>query len=38
METQLNMKLPMNYLQKDNWAHLVKCWPAINLLYKVLYI
>ena len=36
METQLNMKLQMNFLQKDNWAPLLKRWHAINLSYKVL--
>ena len=35
METQLNMKLQMNYCQKDNWAHLLKCWGAINLSYNI---
>ena len=30
METQPNMTLQMNYLQEDNWAHLLKGWPAIN--------
>ena len=34
METQLNIKLQMNYLQKDNWAQ----WHAINFSYKVLHI
>ena len=29
METQLNMKLQMNYLQKDNSAFLLKCWCVI---------
>ena len=38
MKTQLNMKLQMNYLQKDDWAHLLKCWPAVNPLCKVLCI
>ena len=38
METQVNMKLQMNYLQKDNWAHLLKCWHAINLSYKVFHV
>ena len=33
IETLLNMKLQMNYLQKDNWAHLLKCWHTINLAY-----
>ena len=32
-ETLLSMKLQMNYLQKDNWAHLLKCWYTINLAY-----
>ena len=35
METQLNMKLQMNYLQKGNWEHLLKCWHEIKLSYKV---
>ena len=26
------------YLQKDNWAHLLKHWRAINLSYKVLHV
>ena len=26
------------YLQKDNWAHLLKHWCAINLSYKVLHV
>ena len=30
METQLNVKLQMNYLQEDNWAQLLKSWPVIN--------
>ena len=30
MENQLNMELPMSYLQKENWAHLLKRWRAIN--------
>ena len=38
METQLNMKLQMNYLQKDNWGHLLKSWRAINPSYKVLHM
>ena len=33
METQIYMKLQTNYLQKDNWAHLAKCWCEINLSY-----
>ena len=33
IETLLNMKLQMNYLQKDNWALLLKCWHTINLAY-----
>ena len=28
----------MNYLQKDNWAHLLNCWCLINSPYKVLYM
>ena len=28
----------MNYLQKDNWAHLLKRWRAINSSYKVLHV
>ena len=35
-ERKLNMKLEMNCMQKDNWAHLLKCWHAINSSYKVL--
>ena len=35
MKTQLNMKLQMNYLEKDNWAHLLKSWHAITWPYKV---
>ena len=38
METQFNMKLQMNYLQKDNWEHLLKGWCVINLSYKVLHV
>ena len=38
METQLNMKLYMNYFQKDNWAHLLKCWGAINLSYNIFHL
>ena len=38
METQLNMKLQMNYLRKDNWAYLLKCWHAINSSYKILHM
>ena len=38
MEIQLNMQLQMNYLQKDNRAHLLKCWRVVNLSYKVLYM
>ena len=38
METQVNMKLQMNYLQKDNWEHLLKRWHAINLSYNVLHV
>ena len=38
METQLNMKLQMDYLEKDNWAHLLKRWCAFNLSYKVLHV
>ena len=38
METQLNMKLQMNYCQKDNWAHLLKCWGAINLSYNIFHL
>ena len=30
METQLNMKLQMNYLQEDNWEHLLRRWTAVN--------
>ena len=35
---KLNMKLQMNYLQKDNWTHLLKCCCAINSSYKVLHV
>ena len=38
METQLNMKLQMNYLQKDDWAHLLKCWHVINSSYEILHV
>ena len=38
METQINMKLQMNYLQKYNWTHLLKCWHAINSSYEVLHV
>ena len=38
METRLNIKLQMNYLQKDNWGHLLKLWYAINSSYKVLHM
>ena len=38
METQLIMKLQMNYLQKDNQAHLLECWHVINSSYKVLHV
>ena len=38
METQLIIKLQMNYLQMDNWAQLLECWHAINLSYKVLHV
>ena len=38
METQLNIKLQMNYLQKDKRAHLLKFWPGINSSYKVLHV
>ena len=31
MGTQLNMKLQMNYLQKDNSAYLLKRWHVTNL-------
>ena len=34
METQHEVA---NDLQKDNWAHLLKCQHAINLSYKVLH-
>ena len=30
METQLKMKLQMNYLQKDDSAFLLKCWRVID--------
>ena len=30
MENQIVMKLQMDYLEKDNWAHLLKRWHAIN--------
>ena len=35
---KLNMKLQMNYLEKDYLAHLIKCWHVINLSYKVLHM
>ena len=35
METQFNMKLQMNYLQKDKSAHMLKCGRVINSSYKV---
>ena len=38
MKNQLNMKLQMNYLQKVNWAHLLKCWQPINLADNVLHV
>ena len=38
METQLNMEMHMNYLQKDNCAHLLKHWRAMNSSYKVLHV
>ena len=38
METQLNMELQISYLQKDNWAHLLKYWHVNNLSYKVLHM
>ena len=37
-EWTLNIKLQMNYLQKDNWAYLQKCWRAINSSYNVLHL
>ena len=33
METQLNMKLQMDYLQKNNWAHWRKCCRVIKVLH-----
>ena len=38
METQLNIKLQMDYLEKDNWAHLLKHWRAIPSSYKILHV
>ena len=38
MENQLNMKLQMSCLQKDNWAHFLKCWGAIKFSYKFLHM
>ena len=38
METQLNLKLQMNYLQKDTLALLLKCWHVINSSYKLLHV
>ena len=35
---KFNMELQINYLQKDNWAHLLKCWCVINLSYKALHM
>ena len=34
---KLNIKLQMTYLQKDNWAFLLKCWRVIN-SYKFLHV
>ena len=33
---QLNIKLQMNNLQKNNWADLLKCWCVIDSSYKTL--
>ena len=38
METQLGMKLQMNYLPKDNWVYLQKRGHVISLSYKVLHV
>ena len=38
MENQLNIKLQMDYLQKENWAHLLKRCCEINSSYKVLHV
>ena len=38
MENELNMKLQMNYLQKDNCAHLLRRLRTINSSYKVLHV
>ena len=38
MKTQLNLKLQMNYLQKDNWVHLPNRWHANKLSYRVLHL
>ena len=35
METQLNVKLQMNYLQNDNWAFLQKWRRVINWSYII---
>ena len=40
-EWKLNLipiKLQMNYLEKDNWAHLLKHWCAINSSYTILHV
>ena len=37
-ENSLKMKFQMNYLEKDNWADLRKCWHVINLPCKVLHV
>ena len=35
MKTQHNMKLQMNYFEKDNWVNMMQCWLGINSSYKV---
>ena len=36
-EWKLNIKLHMN-LQKNNWAHLLKCWYVINSSYSFAHV
>ena len=38
MQPELNMKLQTDYLEKDNWALLLKRWRAINSSYEVLHV
>ena len=38
MENRIIMKLQMDYLEKDNWAHLLKRWRAIKSSYKILHV